>query len=232
MSLNRTVNVESISPEFLRHVFSTYGYWSVGVIIGLESMGLPLPGETALVLAAIYAAAHHDMSMAGVMVAAVLGAIVGDNIGYWVGREFGYRLLLRFGGYVRLTKQRIKLGQYLFLRHGRLVVFFGRFIPILRVLAGLLAGMNRMPWQQFLVANAAGAILWVGVIGTSAYAFGRALLRLTGPVAIGLFVIGAALLIAAGLFIRRHEAELEAEAERALPGPLRPVHRRRVKRSA
>jgi membrane protein DedA with SNARE-associated domain len=217
------------TPEYLRHLFHTYGYWSVGVIVALESMGLPLPGETALVLAALYASTHHDMSVAGVMAAAALGAIIGDNIGYWVGREFGYRLLLRFGGYLRLTEPRIKLGQYLFLRHGQMVVFFGRFIPILRVLAGLLAGMNRMPWRQFLIANAAGAVLWVVVIGMSAYAFGKTLLRLTGPVAVCLFLVGAAALIGVGLFVRRHEAELETKAERALPGPLQPAHRRRVK---
>ncbi len=217
------------TPEYLRHLFHAYGYWSVGVIVALESMGLPLPGETALVLGALYASTHHDMNVGGVMAAAALGAIIGDNLGYWVGREFGYRLLLRFGGYLRLTEPRIKLGQYLFLRHGQMVVFFGRFIPILRVLAGLLAGMNRMHWRQFLVANAAGAVLWVVVIGMSAYAFGKTLLRLTGPVAVCLFLIGAAALIGAGLFIRRHESELEAKAERALPGPLQPAHRRRVK---
>jgi membrane protein DedA with SNARE-associated domain len=220
--------VEWFSPEHLRQLFSTYGYWSVAGIVALESMGLPVPGETVLVLAALFAARHHEMSLAGVMAAATVGAILGDNIGYWVGREFGYRLLLRYGAYVGLSDARIKLGQYLFLRHGRKVVFFGRFIPVLRILAGLLAGTNRMPWRQFLIANAAGAVLWVGVIGTSAYAFGRALLRVTGPAAVCLFIVGAGLLIAAGQFIRRHEGELEAEAERALPGPLR---RRRPSRS-
>jgi membrane protein DedA with SNARE-associated domain len=223
--------VEWISPEYLKHLFATYGYWSVAVILSLESMGLPLPGETALVLAAVYAAAHHDMSITGIMAAAVAGAIMGDNVGYWVGREFGYRLLLRYGAYIRLTPARIKLGQYLFLRHGRKVVFFGRFIPILRVLAGLLAGMTRMPWRQFLIANAAGAVLWVAVVGMSAYAFGKAMLRLTGPVAIGMFIVGAALLIAAGIFVRRHEAEFEAQAERALPGPLQPPRRFRLRPS-
>jgi membrane protein DedA with SNARE-associated domain len=212
--------VEWIPPAYLRHLFATYGYWSVAGIIALESMGLPLPGETVLVLAALFVARHHEMSLAGVMTAATIGAILGDNIGYWVGREFGYRLLLRYGGYVGLSDARIKLGQYLFLRHGGKVVFFGRFIPVLRILAGLLAGTNRMPWRQFLLANATGAVLWVGVIGTSAYAFGRALLRVTGPVALCLFIIGAAVLIAVGRFVRRHEGELEAEAERALPGPL------------
>jgi len=219
--------VEWFSPEHLRHLISVYGYWSVAVIVALESMGLPLPGETVLVVAALYAATHHDTSIAGVIASAAAGAIVGDNLGYWLGREFGYRLLLRYGAYIRLSHERIKLGQYLFLRHGGKVVFFGRFIPILRILAGILAGMNRMPWRRFLLANAAGALLWSVVLGTSAYAFGRALLRVTGPLAIGLFLIGVGLLCAAALFVRAHEAELKAQAERALPGPLRPVRRLR-----
>ena len=225
------VDVDWFSPEHLRHLISAYGYWSVAAIVALESMGLPLPGETVLIVASLYAATHHDISIAGVIASAAAGAIVGDNLGYWLGREFGYWLLLRYGGYIGLSQERIKLGQYLFLRHGGKVVFFGRFIPILRILAGILAGMNRMPWRRFLIANAAGALLWSGVLGTSAYAFGRALLRVTGPLAIGLFVIGAGLLCAAGLFVRAHEAELKAQAERALPGPLQPVRRRRLRRA-
>jgi membrane protein DedA with SNARE-associated domain len=225
------VDVDWFSPEHLRHLISAYGYWSVAAIVALESIGLPLPGETVLIVASLYAATHHDISIAGVIASAAAGAIVGDNLGYWLGREFGYWLLLRYGGYIGLSEERIKLGQYLFLRHGGKVVFFGRFIPILRILAGILAGMNRMPWRRFLIANAAGALLWSGVLGTSAYAFGRALLRVTGPLAIGLFVIGAGLLCAAGLFVRAHEAELKAQAERALPGPLQPVRRRRLRRA-
>lgn len=223
--------MEWFSPEHLRHLISAYGYWSVAAIVALESMGLPLPGETVLVVAALYAATHHDTSIAGVIASATAGAIVGDNLGYWLGREFGYRLLLRYGAYIGLSHERIKLGQFLFLRHGGKVVFFGRFIPILRILAGILAGMNRMPWRRFLLANAAGALLWSVVLGTSAYAFGRALLRVTGPLAIGLFLIGVGLLCAAGLFVRAHEAELKAQAERALPGPLQPVRRRRLRRA-
>jgi membrane protein DedA with SNARE-associated domain len=223
--------VEWLSPEHLRHLISAYGYWSVAVIVALESMGLPLPGETVLIVAALYAATHHDISIAGVIASAAAGAILGDNFGYWLGREFGYRLLLRYGSYIGLSHERIKLGQYLFLRQGAKVVFFGRFIPILRILAGILAGMNRMPWRRFLLANAAGALLWSVALGASAYEFGRALLRVTGPLAIGLFIVGAGLLCAAGLFVRAHEAELEAQAERALPGPLQPVRRRRIRRA-
>src|SRR5262245_59879520 len=121
-------------------------------------MGLPLPGESVLVLAAMYAT-QHAHSITAVVAAAAVGAVLGDNVGYWIGREFGYRLLRRHGSRVGLSPNKIKLGQYLFLRHGGTVVFFGRFVAVLRVLAAVLAGVNRMDWRRFLVANAAGAIL-------------------------------------------------------------------------
>jgi membrane protein DedA with SNARE-associated domain len=122
------------------HLIATYGYWTVGGIIALESMGLPLPGEATLIAAAVYAATTHHLNIWLVIAAAATGAIVGDNIGYWIGREIGYRLLLRYGHYVYLTEARIKLGQYLFFRHGGKIVFFGRFVAVLRALAAILAG--------------------------------------------------------------------------------------------
>jgi membrane protein DedA with SNARE-associated domain len=216
--------VEWISPEYLKYLVATYGYWAVGIVIALESMGLPLPGESVLVLAALYAG-HHDLSIGGVVASAALGAITGDNVGYWVGREFGYRFLLRFGGYVGLSESKIKLGQYLFLRHGGKVVFFGRFVAILRILAAFLAGVNRMDWGRFLIANAAGGILWATGVGLGAYALGRAVLGVTGPLGIALACVGLVIVVGTVAFVRSHEAELEAQAERALPGPLRPVHR-------
>jgi membrane protein DedA with SNARE-associated domain len=114
-----------LSPHDLKALISVYGYGAVGVIVGLESMGLPLPGETVLVIAALYAGTHPDLSIWGVVAAAATGAILGDNVGFWLGREFGYRLVLRYGRYVGLSEARIKLGQYLFQRHGGKVVFFG-----------------------------------------------------------------------------------------------------------
>src|SRR5580700_373775 len=152
--------MDRFSPEYLNLVTSTYGYWAVGMIVALESMGLPVPGETALVLAALYAGSHHDLRIGGVIASAATGAIVGDNIGYLLGRVFGYRLLLRYGRYVALSDARIKVGHYLFGRHGGKVVFFGRFVAVLRVLAAFLAGANHMDWQHFLLSNAAGGILW------------------------------------------------------------------------
>ena len=128
--------------EVLHHLqgyLGTYGYLGIFVIVGLESAGIPMPGETVLVAAAILAG-QGKLNIFGVITAAAAGAIIGDNCGYWVGREFGFRLVYRFGRYVRLDERRLKLGQYLFLRHGGKIVFFGRFVAILRAFAAFLAG--------------------------------------------------------------------------------------------
>jgi membrane protein DedA with SNARE-associated domain len=207
------------SSSHIVHLIATYGLLAIAVIIAMESMGLPLPGESVLALAALYAA-HHNQSIVAVVASAVTGAVVGDNVGYWIGREFGYRLLRSYGSRIGLSPGKIKLGQYLFLRHGVKVVFLGRFVAVLRVLAAVLAGVNRMDWRRFLLANAAGAILWASVVGFGAYFFGRAVTHVTGPAGVALAVVGVALVVGAVLFVRAHEAELEAEAERVLPGPL------------
>jgi membrane protein DedA with SNARE-associated domain len=213
--------VEWGSAGQIAHLIAGYGFLAIGMIIALESMGLPLPGESVLVLAALYAA-HHGLSITALVASAVVGAMLGDNVGYWIGREFGYRLLRRYGSRIGLSPNKIKLGQYLFLRHGSTVVFFGRFVAVLRALAAVLAGINRMDWRRFLVANAAGAILWASAVGFGTYFFGRAVMHVTRPVGIALGVVALAVIVAALLFVRAHEAELEAAAERALPGPLRP----------
>ncbi|HEV2956291.1 MAG TPA: DedA family protein [Xanthobacteraceae bacterium] len=209
-------------PE-LGPLIAHYGYAAVGVVVGLESMGVPLPGETMLVVSAIYAGTHSDLHIAGVIGAAAVGAILGDNVGYWLGREFGYPLLLRYGRYVGLSQTRIKLGQYLFQRHGGKVVFFGRFIAVLRVLAAFLAGVNRMEWKSFLLANAAGGVIWSLVYGLGAYLFGAALFHAHRSVSIALVIVGLVIVAVAFRYVRAHEAELERQAELALPGPLRPV---------
>ena len=210
-----------IHNQNLHEPIATYGSWAVGIIIGLESMGLPLPGETTLVLSALYA--HKHLNIWGVIGSAAAGAFLGDNVGYWIGREFGYPLLLRYRRYIGLSEEKIKLGQYLFLRHGGKVVFFGRFIAVLRVLAALLAGINRMPWASFLIANAAGGILWAAAFGWGAYTFGRSLLHVHGRLAIALLAVAVAIIVVLLRYVRAHEAELEHKAEQALPGPLQPV---------
>lgn len=208
-----------LSPDELHHLFQTYGVWTVALIVGLESLGLPVPGEAVLIVASVYAATH-DGNIAMVIAAATVGAIIGDNIGYMIGREFGYRIVLKFGAYVGLTEGRIKLGQYLFQKYGGTVVFFGRFFAILRFLAAFLAGVNQLAWPRFLVANALGGLVWASVVGISAYTFGRSIHEIQGPAGVIGITIALVILIAVFIYLKRHEAELQARAEASLPGPL------------
>lgn len=206
--------------EFIFH----YGYWAVAASIALESMGLPVPGETTLVAASLAAGSTHQLDIGLVIAAAAAGAIIGDNIAYWIGKEVGYWLLLRYGLKAGITERQIKLGQYMFMRHGGKVVFFGRFFAILRMLAAFLAGVNRMPFLPFLAYNVAGGIVWAALFGTVAYTLGKQITQLQRPLGVALAVVGAITLVATIMFLRRHQAELEDRAEAALPGPLRPVH--------
>ena len=209
------------SEEFLKQLISKYGYWTIGTIVGVESMGVPLPGEAVLVLASLYAGTQHHLNIWAVIGSAAAGAVIGDNVGYMLGRTFGYALLLRFGPYIGVSEKRIKLGQYLFLRHGGKVVFFGRFIAVLRMFAAFLAGVNRMDWRRFLVANAAGGIVWTTAYALAAYTFGAAVMHLRGPVGLALLIAGVLFVAVLLFYVRRHEAALEEEAEKALPGPFR-----------
>ena len=207
--------------EFLQYLIHTYGLLAVGAVVGLECVGVPLPGETALLAAAVYAGTKHDLNIVSVIITAGATAIVGRMIGYVIGREYGYWLLLRYGNYVRMTEGRIKLGQYLFLRHGGKIVFIAQFVPVLRTIAGVFAGCNMMPWRNFLVANIVGSALWALSYGYAAYAFGLGIKRLEGPLVIALVIVTILSFIVGGIFIHRHEAQLTAEAEKAMPGPLK-----------
>ncbi|MDR3437974.1 DedA family protein [Telmatospirillum sp.] len=198
----------------------SYGYWAVFVIVGLESAGLPLPGEITLVTAAIIASATPAMDIRWVIAVAAAGAVLGDNIGYWVGREFGFRLLVRHGARIGIGERQIKLGQFLFLKHGGKVVFFGRMVAVLRVLAALLAGVNRLPWPHFLVCNIGGGVLWATIYGGGAYLFGRQVQEIAGPAGFAALFAGVVLMIVSIRYIRGHQRLLEDAAERALPGPL------------
>ena len=207
--------------EFLQYLIHTYGLLAVGVVVGLECVGFPLPGETALLAAAVYAGTKHDLNIVSVIITAAATAIVGRMIGYVVGHEYGYWLLLRYGNYIRMTQSRIKLGQYLFMRHGGKIVFIAQFVPVLRTVAGVFAGCNMMPWRNFLVANIVGSVLWAVTYGYGAYELGLGIKRLQGPFVIVLAILTVLGFIIGGIFIHRHEAQLAAEAERAMPGPLK-----------
>jgi membrane protein DedA with SNARE-associated domain len=147
-------------------------YLVVALVIGVESMGVPLPGETTLVAAALLASQHH-LKIEFVIIAAAAGAIVGDSIGYFVGRKAGRRLFERLGRrFHHFSEDRIVRAEKYFHKYGVWTVFFGRFVALLRIFAGPMAGMLRMHYPRFLAANAAGGIAWSATIGIVAYKIG------------------------------------------------------------
>ena len=194
---------------YVQPLVAQYGLYAVFVIVMLESAGVPLPGETALVLASIYAGATGDLHIAQVIAAAAAGAIIGDNMGFWVGRHFGMPLLKRYGRLIHIDEKRLAFGEAMFRRHGAKIVFFGRFIAILRIFAALLAGVNRYGWSSFLFYNAAGGIVWATVFGLGGYVFGEAVHRFTGPIGIIALV---AVIVGIGIswwVVRRQEERME-----------------------
>jgi membrane protein DedA with SNARE-associated domain len=202
--------------DALNSLIPMYGPWIIFGIVALESAGVPLPGETILVAAALLAATTGQINIVVVVLSAAAGAIVGDGVGYMVGRAFGSPFLRRYGRYIRLDEDRLLIGRYLFFQYGNVVVFFGRFIAVLRMFAALLAGANSMPAGRFFFFNITGGVCWACLFGFGAYAAGAQIYKISGT----LSVISLGLFIAAGsalsIFIRRNEVTLRRRAEVAL----------------
>ena len=157
----------------MTHFIEHYGLWFLFAIVCLESAGLWLPGETALIAAAVYAAKGH-LSIAGVIVVAAVAAIVGDNIGYWVGRKAARPLLFRYDRLRRYADRVLPPAERFFQRHGGKAVFLARFFGGLRVTGAWMAGITRMEWWRFLLWNAAGGVVWAVGVGLLAYYAGKA----------------------------------------------------------
>ncbi|GEP08466.1 DedA family protein [Methylobacterium gnaphalii] len=201
-------------------LIASYGYLAIFVVIMLESAGVPLPGETILISSAVYAGSTGNLSIFVIVLAAAAAAILGDNLGYWVGRRWGMPLLLKHGHMIALDHGRLKLGQYLFREHGGKIVFFGRFTAMLRAYAAVLAGVNKLDARRFMIFNGLGGVAWASIMGFGAYFCGRSIEHIVGPVGLALlaFVVFGGL--ALWLFMRRHEQRLLVKAEAAIPGPL------------
>ena len=188
-----------MSVAFINHLLQSYGYLAVFAFIALESIGIPLPGETTLIAAAIYAGSTHRLSIGVIVLFAAIAAIAGDNAGYWLGAHGGMSLVRRFGHLVRLDAKKLKIGRYLFARHGGKVVFFGRFVIVLRTYAAFLAGLTGMRRGRFVAANAAGGLAWAAAVGFGAYGLGSAAttvgnaLTIGGLIAAGLLTVGLVL---------------------------------------
>ena len=202
----------------LDHLLASYGYYAVFTVVMLESAGVPMPGETVLVTAAIYAGTRHQLDIRLVIGAAAAGAIIGDNLGFAIGRALGAPVLARLGPRIGLDARKQLLGQYLFKRFGGAIVFFGRFAALLRTYAAVLAGVNRLNAGTFFLYNAAGGITWAAVFGVGGYLLGQSIERVAGPV--GYVALAAALvgLVWLWRFYKKHEAAILATAEREMAG--------------
>jgi membrane protein DedA with SNARE-associated domain len=204
------------SMQSIDGLLQQYGYGAVFAGVMLESIGLPLPGESLMIAAAVYAATTHHLSIFILVPVAAAGAITGDQIGYFVGRWIGFRVLARWGRKIGLSDERLNLGRYLFRRYGGAVVFFGRFVAVLRTFAALLAGATRMPWHTFLLWNALGGITWTSLYGSGAYVLGDAVERISGPAGMVLAVVGGVALLCAFIFVKRNESRLLEQARKEM----------------
>ena len=191
-----------------------YGLVLLFVLIAMESAGVPLPGETALIAAGVLAA-RGDMDIVEVIVVAAAAAIIGDNVGYWIGRLGGRRLLERWEPLERHASRVLPWSERFFKRHGPKTIFLSRFFAVLRVTAAWLAGISRMHWWQFFFWNAAGGICWAVLVGLVSYYLGQAAAEainryglIAGVAIVALLVLGALIF----RFIRRRVMEAEPEA--------------------
>ena len=168
--------------DALRNAVVQHGYWAVGGALLLENAGIPVPGETILLLACFLAYSEHDLQLPWIIVVATLAATLGDNLGFALGYYGGRPLLTRYQALFRIENKTVERGEELFARYGAVTVFLARFVFGMRVIAGPMAGVLRMPWRKFTVFNFLGAVLWVTVISGVGYLFGQHWERLAGEV--------------------------------------------------
>lgn len=222
-----------ISLKTLQDALHVLGYPAVSLFIMVESTGIPFPGETMLLFASFYAAIDHQLNIIIIIACAALGAIVGDNLGYLIGRSGGRALVMRYGRFVFLKPQHLEKAERFFAKHGDKTVFFGRFIAILRAWAAFLAGVNHMHWRTFLIYNAAGGILWATIYGLIGYEAGHlfhdnfdAVQRIARDIGwIGIIII-AAIIIAAYIIFRVRRAHEHTDKEQPSSKTTRPLPER------
>jgi len=184
--------------EILREHFQRWGYWTVMVALLLENAGVPVPGESVLLFASFLAFSEQELHLPYIILIGTLACTLGDNIGYAIGHRGGRPLLERYKHIFHIPDRTIHRGERLFARHGHLTIFFARFIFGMRIIAGPLAGVLRMPWKQFAVFNFLGAVTWVTVISLVGYLFGsewERLVRILHRINIGILVLVALLVL-------------------------------------
>jgi len=182
----------------LRAFIADYGYWAVALVLLCENAGIPVPGESTLLLASFLAYSEHQLHLGWIIVVATCAATIGDNLGYALGLYGGRPLLDRYQSILRIPPATLQRGEKMFTRYGAPTVFFARFIFGLRVFAGPLAGVLRMRWRAFALFNFLGAAVWVTAIASTGYLFGqhwRSLLRAMQRFNIAVLIVALAVIL-------------------------------------
>jgi|SRR5436305_121791 membrane protein DedA with SNARE-associated domain len=200
--------------DLLRNAVVQYGYWAVGAALLLENAGVPVPGETILLLASFLAYSQHELRLPWIIAVATIAATLGDNLGFALGYYGGRPLLLRYQSIFRIKNATITRGEELFAKYGALTVFFARFVFGMRIVAGPMAGVLRMSWRKFLIFNFLGALVWVTVISSVGYLFGRHWNRLEeGLKRFDIVALVLVLLVAAFLWWRNRNNGAQASGK-------------------
>lgn len=166
------MSIELFTLDNIQDIAHQYGYWAVFVGIAIENMGIPLPGETITIVGG-FLAGSGELTYWWVLASAIAGAILGDNFGYWIGRLGGWQLLVKVGRIFQIQEQQLELAKERYSKNAAQAVFLGRFVTLLRIFAGPLAGITQMPYGKFLLCNFGGATVWAATIVTLAFFLGR-----------------------------------------------------------
>ena len=196
--------------ELLRRHFQEWGYWTVVIALLLENAGVPVPGETILLFASFLAYSEQELRLPYIILVGTLACTMGDNIGYAVGHRGGRPLLERYKHVFHIPERTIRRGEGLFVRYGSVTIFFARFVFGMRIIAGPLAGVLRMPWKQFAMFNFLGAATWVTVISVVGFLFGsewHQLMRILRRFNLGVLVLFV--VVALVLWVRHRIASAE-----------------------
>ena len=212
-----------MTSAHLSTLVAHYGYLATFVSVMLASSGIPLPAGELLIGAAVYAANTHRLELPILVLVGSLGAAIGGAGGYAIGRLLGATALERYGRFIGLDAAKVRLGRYLFLKHGGKIVFFLRFIALVGPFGGVLAGANRMTLSRFIVFNVLGAVAWTIVFGAGGYLFGSFFLAVGRTAGVAAVLVTLAVIVAAGLYIHRRGADLQAEADAMLPDGREPL---------
>lgn len=199
--------------DLLRHYFAEYGYWTVAAALLLENTGIPVPGETTLLFAGFLAFSEHKLALWGVILVGVIAATIGDNVGYWIGHRGGRPLLERQRRFFHVSEEHLARGERFFVRYGSFTIFFARFIFGMRIIAGPLAGVLKMPWRSFFLFNFLGAVVWVSSIASLGYFFGSRWQSLTDELEyVELGLAAVLIVVALGLYFHKRRQNRKGSA--------------------